>query len=296
MRKKPKRSTLRIWWHSVVGRSVTISASTVVALLGLAYTYKTNGAEELRAQVYRPLFSDLGIIKTFVLSLSSEQGPYLKSLPDLQKTGAFEQAPREVRDQFTRLADDASVLNAAVLSVRETVVREMSARIMVLRSEAFDIDWRQRTLRALNVPGRGVSDSVSFQLSHEARSPALDLRTRSNQPQISDPGGPTFVVRDWVTYPGSLTTIDRLWTDQNFLYFNDRKDGWYYQITREDLHRANIDLKQMLHPVYDILLRDPQFQLLQNLWPAAQRDVAPLEAALTTRIRDPKLLRDLLSW
>jgi len=138
--------------------------------------YKSSGADELRSSVYQPLFSDLSAIKFATQALSAEAPPTAKSLPGLQQSGAFVRVPRRLRDGFRRTVEDASALHGRVAAFREVAIRQMSARMMNVRTEEMDRIWRQRAVNALQnlaAARPGMYDSVTMTLSHESRCGAL---------------------------------------------------------------------------------------------------------------------------
>jgi len=116
----------------------------------------------------------------------------------------------------------------------------------------------------------------------------------AKRPVITGPGGPAFVVRDWLTYPASVSTIEELWTAVDYLYFNETVDAWYYQLTREDLKRLNMSLREFLKPVYEILRKKSEFRLLVEARPVLLSEIADVKMDMRDRVRDPKHLRDLL--
>jgi len=97
-----------------------------------------------------------------------------------------------------------------------------------------------------------------------------------------------------VSYPESVKIVEDLWTDVDYLYFNDRHDAWYYQITREDLERQKTALLEFLAPVHKVLRESPDFKLLLEARPALLLDIATAKAEVADRIRDPKQLTDFL--
>ena len=284
------------WWKRTSAKLGLIPVATIVAIWGAGYTYKTTGATELRTQVYQPLFSDLVVVEQSIEALSAENPPLMKALPELKRTGGFELVPRDLRERILRISEQSSKVDAAVQTVRELALREMSARIVHLRTQESDRAWQQkavRILREMSKSQKGIADSFSFTMRHEGRSRGVDLRNPGT-PEVSAPGGPAFVVRDWVSYPGSIKIVEDLWTDVDYLYFNDRQDAWYYQITREDLARQKTVLVDFLAPVHKVLKESPDFKLLLKARPALRLDIATAKAEVADRIRDPKQLRDLL--
>jgi len=132
-------------------------------------------------------------------------------------------------------------------------------------------------------------------MEHSGRLRGFDVRD-PKKPVLSSPGWPTFVLNDWLAYPDSLKTIERLWTDVDYLYFNEVGDAWYYRITREDLKRSGATLTEFLNPIHDALNLNADFQLLlgnkrQNLL----SEISTVKAALGVRIREPRELIDLIT-
>ena len=115
------------------------------------------------------------------------------------------------------------------------------------------------------------------------------------------PGGPIFVMGDWLDYPTSIKGIEEEWKDTDYLYFDlyssyfKRDDAWYYRLTREDLNRTNTNLREFLNPVHEVLGKNPDFQFLLQYRPPFLPEIASIKLALQDRIRDPKQLRDLIS-
>jgi hypothetical protein len=141
---------------------------------------------------------------------------------------------------------------------------------------------------------KGIADSTGFTFKHEGRSRGFDMR-QPGAPVVVSAGGPAFVVRDWVEYPTSLATIEELWSDVDYLYFNDVTDAWYYQLTREDLAGQQTSLADFLKPVHETLTKSEHFKTLVEARPKLKAEAASLTEAITDRVRDPKQLKDLFS-
>lgn len=129
-------------------------------------------------------------------------------------------------------------------------------------------------------------------MSHTGRSRAIDTRN-SDHPVIAGPGGPTWTFNDWATYPASLTDIERLWTDEDFLYFDSVKDTWYYRITRLDLDKQGTTLKDLVLPVHKALTMSPEFERAISAQPKVVSSVQALSSEIALRIQQPKRLADL---
>jgi hypothetical protein len=282
------------WWKQAWGK---ISIGTLLAIIGLIYTYKTNGAQDLRTQIYQPVFTDFTILEQSVQAVSLES-PTIKTLPGLIGSGALERIPSGLRERILKANEDVNEMNAAVSQVTDVILREVSSRIMKIRTEEIDRDWLQRAsaqLRAQSESGKGISDAAIFTLkAHSSRSPGVDIRDPKH-PIISIPGGPGFFLNDWLEYPKTLPEIEKMWSDLEYLYFNERADAWYYHITREDLRRSQITLTQFSHPIYEQLKRDPNFEKLLTRRLAVLAEVRSIKGDVIDRIREPKRITDLFN-
>lgn len=305
MRKSKKRNRRNgnkasvTWWKQAWAKFTLIPVATVLAVWGSIFTYKSSGAEELRTQIYQPLYVDICSIEGSVQAVSTEKFPVIQTLPTLRRTGAFERIPIHLQDRILKASEQAQRLYSAVTAINEIVIREMSSRIMKVRSEDTDRMWAHNaceTLCRTSSSGRGISDSVTLfdGYSHSGRSRAMDLR-EPTKPVISGPGGPTFVIGDWLNYPASIGVIEQLWTDLDYLYFNERTDSWYYRLAKEDLKKLNTSLVEFLKPVYTILNQNADFPLLFSVRPALLSEISEIKAILVERIRDPKHVSDLVS-
>jgi hypothetical protein len=270
-----------------------------MAIVGIGYAWKPSGAEDLRTQIYQPIYADICGVEESIQAVSREKVPTMQTLAALRRTGAVERIPSWIQNRLAKVSEEASRIHSAVIAVNEIVIREMSYRIMQARSEDTDQTWSNNaaaTLRQMSSSGKGISDSVTLfdGVAHSGRSRTMDLRD-PRKPVIGGPGGTTYVIGDWLEYPASISAIDQLWTDVDYLYFNDITDYWYYRLTREDLKRANTTLIEFLRPVYDILGQSADFQLLLNTRSAVLSEISDIKAILAERIRDPKHLGDLIS-
>src|SRR2546426_5907026 len=101
----------------------------------------------------------------------------MKALAELERTGGFELAPRNLCVLVLRISEQSSKLATAVHTVRELALREMSSRILPIRTEESDRRWREntvRTLREMSKSQKGIADSFSFTIRHEGRSRGVD--------------------------------------------------------------------------------------------------------------------------
>jgi glycosyltransferase involved in cell wall biosynthesis len=112
---------------------------------------------------------------------------------------------------------------------------------------------------------------------------------------ISDPGGPTWQINDWLAFSQSLEKVDSLWADDDYLYFDDLRDLWYYRITRQDLMRHNLTLKAFLQPIQDMLTTNADFQAIAKKEPEVSQRITRLKSEIGERVADPKRLSDFFN-
>jgi hypothetical protein len=180
--------------------------------------------------------------------------------------------------------------------VTEQIQRLVSARLTHLRTEEGDHTWHRNATKRLEeeqASRPGISPMVTFTFNHAGRSRGVDIRDPKN-PKVSSPGGPTWVINDWIGYPDSITAIDSLFTENDFLYLDEVRDEWYYRLTREDLRRQGFDLRQFLEPLHAVLLENLHFQNLLKNEPQTLRLIKAAKEELADRVRTPKRIRDLI--
>ena len=249
--KRPQRLSQnnRGHWRSLVKRLwrvwTIIPTAVIVGIIGLCVTYKTTGAEDLRSKVYQPLHNDILLVEASVRSANIGTPPITKALAEMQQSGAILRVPPFLRNRLFETLGQATEVTNAVFPITERIIREMSERIMKIRAEEDDRRWLsaiQVRFREKHKEKKGISDITTFgTLRHAGRTPAIDTQDPNN-PVIALPGGPTFVMDDWLTYPESVKKIEGLWTDDEYLYFHSTNDLWYYRITRDDLKRSGATL------------------------------------------------------
>lgn len=290
------------WWRKAWAILTLIPLGAIVGIATLAYNFKTSDADELRSLVYQPLYADLVKVENSITAIDIQQLPPDKALKELLKTGAIERIPGTLKGRLVKVFQESTATHMAALAVHEIVVRETSSRIMEIRTEEADRAWLQKTSDALremskSMSKKGISDIVTLAkgVTHDSISQTIDMRDPNN-PVISGPGGPFFVIRDWLGYPESIKTIENLWQKNDYLYFNARHDeSWYYRLTREDLNRIDSTLELFLKPVYEILKQNSDFKILLTDRLSLLSEISAIKDALTDRVRDPKQMRDLLS-
>lgn len=274
----------------------TVPVATLLTLWGAVQAYQYTGADELRKQLYQPVYADVLTMERAVKGPGVESRPFPKSLPALVNDGTVERIPMPLRGQLLRVRDDTSKMHTNVMAIAEEVVRGMSAKIMTIRSEAQDKDWIERTrerLRQIDVSRAGKFDMATLTLSHLGRSRGIDVRDPKHY-FISDPGGPTMSITEWLTFP-NLSELERHWTELDFLYFHETNDTWYYRITREDLSRLNLTLEQFIRPVHEKVKQTPQYLDLSSALPRLVVDCEAVKQEIAERIRQPKMISDLVA-
>ena len=180
------------------------------------------------------------------------------------------------------------------LEVKEIVIREMSSRIMEIKTEEVDKAWFEKTSQVIRVAPtskqKGISDRVTLAagVTHDSISQLFD---RNFVPVA--PGGPVFTIRDWLGYPESIKTIEGLWKEVDYLHFIPNRAPWYYKLTREDLKRIDTNLERLLKPIHETLGGSSALKALLNRH-TLLTEIAAVKHVLKDRIDDPKQFRDLL--
>ena len=215
------RATVVNWLKSLPG-TVKVLLATGLPLLGLYLSYKYAGADDLRTNVYQPLYSEVAEIEGSLQANSPEMPIVNSSLNSLKRTGDFGRMPRHLQDRIEAAYTQAESLGSDVPLVTEQIQRLVSSRLVQLRTEEEDHAWNRNATRRLEeeqASRPGISPMVTFSFNHTARSRGIDVRDPKN-PKVSSPGGPTWVINDWIRYPESIATIEPLFTENDFLYFD----------------------------------------------------------------------------
>jgi hypothetical protein len=265
------------------------------ALLGTFFTYKYSGAEDLRNKVYRPLSSDLEKMERSVRGNSTTSFFSGQAFTDLRQSGDFNRMPKSLQRELDALYQDEGQLQSNVAPVTELLERQSSAKIERIRSAMSDQGWAQQAsshIRAEELQKPGTSSISSSTITHSSRGRGVDIRD-PNHPIVSSPGGPTLDINDWLTYPESLKTIESLWSQDDYLYFDDSQDMWYYRITRYDLGQQHLTLKEFLEPIHNVLWNDTHFKYIQNQQPSVLRRLIALRTKIAERMDDPKKITDV---
>jgi hypothetical protein len=283
--------------NAFLSKLALIPLAVVVAALALLQTYKSTGVDDLRTQIYQPLLSDLESAGVAAQTVSTLRAPSMINLANLGRNGGLARIPSALRARLTDISTRCSQFYSAIPAVHETALREISARLLQLRSEDADRKWEEDTISVLSESarrGKGVYNKISFTMNHEGRTRGVKMSTAGGAVAVA-PGGPTFVVRDWVEYSESVEKIEGLWGDLDFLYFDENSDAWYYRITRSDLTRMNVSLTDFLKPTHLALRKTKEFTQLVDTRPALQKDIEIAKEIVRSRIADPKRVFDLVS-
>ena len=262
--------------------------------IGLYFTYIYTGAEDLRSKVYEPLFSEISKLES--LAAVDSLQPFLGSTMDnLVRSGSVERLPKYIRHEITAVYQDFSGLQRDKYSVAEIIQRSMSAQIATIRTEADDKAWAltiSKKLRAESNTKPGITAIATFHFTHAARGRGIDVRDPSH-PVVASPGGPNWTLNDWAAYPQSAVDMEKIWTDDDYLYFDPSLDDWYYRITRSDLRNHRIDLRTFLAATAHRLWASPEYQHLVVVRPRVEAAAKALAQKLAQRIQQPKELVDL---
>lgn len=285
------------WWKRAWAKFALFpfgALLTIVAFVALGYNYKNTNANELSKDVYQPLHADLKKVETAINAISLDDFPPDQALAELTRTGAIDRIPSALRSRVVSVFREATDTYMSALEVKEIVIREMSSRIMKIRTEEMDKVWHEKTSQVIRVTPtskkKGISDTMTMVegVTHDSISQVFD---RNFVPV--GPGGPIFTIRDWLGYPESIKTIEPLWKEVDYLHFHPNLSHWYYKLTREDLKRIDTSLELYLKPVHDVLKENPDFKRLLTQRPILLSEIAAIKDALTDRVRDPKQMRDL---
>ena len=295
-RGKSKKNKRFQWLKKWVARFEIKAALALVPLLALYLTYKYTGADDLRSKVYSPLNAELSKVEG-TLNANSVTQPFTStSLASLKQSGDFYRMPKSLQREVSSFYDDSGQLQGNVAAVIEMSERQLSTRIEAIRTEASDHQWSQEVtyrIRAEELQKPGTSAIRSFTYTHTFRGRAMDVRDPNN-PIISGPGGPIWEINDWLTYPESVEKVGAIWTDDDYLYFDESRDLWYYRITRYDLQQQHATLKDFLEPVHQALQKDDNFKAIQSHQPELLKRLERLKATFADRMDNPKRLMDLL--
>jgi hypothetical protein len=295
--KNKTQSRKKNWYQRLRQRIplLEIKAIPILALVTLSLSYKYTGADDLRSKVYSPINSDLDKLQGSIYANSESRLFYGDALNALKQSGDFYRIPKSLQTEISRFYEDEAQYEANITPITELLQREFSRRIESIRSEKQDREWAadaEYRIRAEEQQKPGVSAITSFTMIHPGRSRGIDVRD-PNHPVACIPGGPTWQINDWLSYDESLCKVDALWTDKDFLYFDDTRDVWYYRITRADLEKQHMTLKEFLEPVHEMLLKDSHFKNIQTQQPALLQRLALLKSKIADRMNDPKRLTDI---
>ncbi len=289
------RATAANWLKSLPATVKTLLAIGI-PLVAIYLTYTYAGADDLRTKVYQPLYSEVTAIEGSLQSNSIENPMANSALHSLKGSGDFGRMPKHLQDRIEAAYTRAESIGSDVPLLSEQIQRLVSARLTQLRTEEEDRTWLINATKRLEqeqASGPGISPMVTFSFNHAGRSRGFDIRD-PNHPKISSPGGPAWVINDWIRYPNSVAPIESLFKENDFLYLDESRDEWYYRVTREDLRRNGLDLHQFLDTIHAALLKDPHFQNLMKNEPETLKLIQAGKDELADRIRAPKRIRDLI--
>jgi len=266
----------------------------VLAIIGLGLNYKYHESEDLRNNLYRPLYAELTQIENGI-----EQNHMVVTFPTttkstLEEKGEINRLPKELRNQMERAYADAASL-IGDMRVVEEVERTTSAQIQRIRAKRQDEEWSQKTVSEMNaqlMSKPGQSAIRSFEFKHPGTSPGVEAH--GDSPKYVTPGALVWGFQDWVDYPESLRTIEQLWTEQQFLIFDETRENWYFRITRDDLARNHLTLPEFMRPIYDAISGYADFKKIQAHRAEVKAEIEELRKVVADRIEDPKRLSDLL--
>ena len=291
---KQTGTTFSSWFRSLPRLVKAVIAASPLVALYLTYVY--TGADDLRLKVYQPLYAEVAGMEESLEANSIEKAVSTSSLQSLKRSGDFGRIPRGLQTRVEEAYGQASDIGSDIPAITERVQRLVSSSLSHLRTKEEDLVWQRLATKRLEqeqAAAPGMSALAIFTFRHAGRGPGLDVRDPRN-PKISSPGGPTWVINDWIGYPASVATVESLWKDNDYLYFDEVGDEWYYRLTREDLHRQGIDLRTFLDPLHRELLAEDHFRHLMKNEPHTLALLGSVKKELADRVRVPKRVADLI--
>ena len=207
----------------------------------------------------------------------------------------MERVPRSLRERIEALDGDYAKLRMNFGVIAECIEREASSRIMKIRTVDGDRKWNNvtgaRIRKAAEAKG-GISAMASSQSTHSSRGQGIDVRDPQH-PIPAAPGGPTLSLDDWANYPESVQNIEKIWGEDDYLYFDDIQDTWYYRITRADLRSEHVDLASFLRPIHEALMALPQYNEAITEGPRIAARGKSVKDEIAERMKSPKQLIDI---
>jgi hypothetical protein len=286
-----KQSGWSIWGKKALERLFGLSLLGIVALY---YTYKTTGAENLRAEIYEPLYAEIVKIEV-AFGDDMVQAVPSTTYTSLKQSGKIERLPLSLKTQLNKFYAESGEVKSLGFPVLIKIERTVTAYIEKIRSEADDRNWRDRVVAQLNhdtnLQALG-STYARFAMHHSGHSLELDIRDPKAW-RISGPAAVTWQIHDWLDFPKSATDIRTAWTDQMFLEFDPKVETWQYRVTQEDLTRNHITLQEFLQPIYLELQNDPDFEQIAAKDSNVMRFLQEIKGKLAERIGDPKRISDI---
>lgn len=266
----------------------------VLAIIGLALTYKYHESEDLRNNLYRPLYSEFSQIENAIQQNHIVVSFSTTAKSGLEEKGEINRLPKDLRNQVQRVYADAESL-IGNMSSEEELERTISAQVQRIRTKKQDDEWSQKTVTEMNTEltsKPGQSAIRSFEFKHTGTSPGIEAH--GDSPKYVTPGALTWGYQDWVDYPNSIRTVEELWTNQQFLVLDETREDWYFRITRDDLLRNHLTLSEFLRPIHDAISTDIDFRKIQDRRTEVKAEIDELRGIIADRIDDPKRLSDLL--
>jgi len=294
--RKPKSSGAKGFWHWIKSHKITVSMGTVLAVFAAYQGYINTGSDSLRTEIYQPLYREINGIELSIQANNTDQEFSSQTFELLTQNGNLTRIPKPLREKITQLYQKAGEARSHVTPIAHKVSILIPPEIKKIRTEVENKTWTEKALVQLNAENdlsTGSFPYVSFSLKHAARTPAIDLRDRQH-PRLGNPGIVSWQVKDWARFPQSASDVTNIWPTTWFLGFDERNENWYYLITRDDLTRNHMELKDFLEPTYDTLSKDPEFQQLLQTNKSALDLLEQVKPLVADRVQQPKHLMDLI--
>jgi hypothetical protein len=299
--KKPEKPPKKEFWQWVRSHKFSaVSFTTVLATIGLCFTYVNTGSDSLRTDIYEPLYREIGEMDGAIHSNNIETNYSSEVFERLTRNGSLGRIPKSIRAAITRLYSIEGEARVHVIPIAHKISVLIPQEIAKVRTESDDKIWNEKTVAQLNAEAasdlnQGSFPMASFTFNHTGIGPSLDIRDKAHI-KIASPGTVTWLVSDWIDFPESASQVSGIWRNTYYLGFDEKNETWKYRITHEDLSRTHLTLEEFLKPTYQMLASDPEFQELLRSNQIARDLVEQVKSSLAERVQQPKHLRDLIDF
>jgi hypothetical protein len=263
------------------------------AAYGVYAGYINTGADNLRVDIYQPLYKEIATLDQSLQANNFEQNYSSDALESLKRNGNLLRIPKSLQAKILLAYDKTGQVRGHVFPVLQRIAIIVPAQVNLIRNQGNDLAWADRAVKQLNTQNDpNLLGMISSTFRHAGHSPALDVRDPKHI-RISSPGSITWQINDWLLFPKSAADVTEIWTEPTYLTFDEQDRYWQYRITRDDLALNRLTLEEFLKPLYQQLSNDPDFQHLMHDEKDALAAVNDVKLLLGSRVEQPKQWRDI---